>query len=87
VRQVTAIMGDINAASAEQTAGIEQVNVAVLQMDRVTQQNAALVEEAAAAAGSMHEEAQRLTRAVSVFRTGQGREYPAAPQRRALNAA
>jgi methyl-accepting chemotaxis protein len=72
IGQVTDIMGEITSASAEQTAGIEQVNVAVLQMDRVTQQNASLVEEAAGAAAAMHEEAQRLTQAVSVFRTGQG---------------
>jgi len=70
VRQVTDIMGEISAASAEQTAGIEQVGAAVLQMDRVTQQNAALVEEAAAAAGAMRDEAARLARAVGVFRTG-----------------
>ena len=53
VQRVTDIMGEIAAASAEQADGIEQVNRAVSQMDEVTQQNAALVEEAAAAAGSM----------------------------------
>ena len=52
VQRVTDIMGEIAAASAEQADGIEQVNRAVSQMDEVTQQNAALVEEAAAAAGS-----------------------------------
>jgi hypothetical protein len=61
-------MADIAAASQEQSAGIEQVNQAVMQMDRVTQQNAALVEEAAAAAESMREQASGLTRAVAVFR-------------------
>jgi methyl-accepting chemotaxis protein len=61
-------MGEISAASAEQSAGIEQVNQAVTQMDTVTQQNAALVEEAAAAAGSLEEQAQRLKEAVSTFR-------------------
>ena len=68
VRRVTDIMGEITAASAEQTAGIEQINEAVTQMDQVTQQNAALVEEAAAASASMQEQAGMLASAVSVFR-------------------
>ncbi|KQQ86887.1 methyl-accepting chemotaxis protein [Massilia sp. Leaf139] len=67
VRRVTDIMSEISAASAEQTAGIEQINEAIVQMDQVTQQNAALVEEAAAASASMQEQAANLTRAVSVF--------------------
>jgi methyl-accepting chemotaxis protein len=68
VQRVTDIMGEITSASVEQTAGIEQVNVAVTQMDQVTQQNAALVEEAAAAAEAMQEQARGLAEAVSVFR-------------------
>ena len=68
VRQVADIMQEITAASAEQSAGIEQVNQAVLQMDQVTQQNAALVEEAAAAAASLQDQAQTLTELVGVFR-------------------
>ncbi|CAG9167390.1 methyl-accepting chemotaxis protein [Cupriavidus respiraculi] len=68
VKRVTDIMGEISAASAEQSAGIEQVNQAVTQMDTVTQQNAALVEQAAAAAGSLEEQAQRLKAAVASFR-------------------
>ena len=68
VKRVTDIMGEISAASAEQSSGIEQVNQAVTQMDTVTQQNAALVEEAAAAAGSLEEQAQRLKEAVATFR-------------------
>jgi methyl-accepting chemotaxis protein-1 (serine sensor receptor) len=72
VQRVTDIMSEITAASTEQTAGIEQVNVAVVQMDQVTQQNAALVEEAAAAAEAMQDQAARLAQVVSVFRTGQG---------------
>ncbi|KWR74954.1 methyl-accepting chemotaxis protein [Cupriavidus sp. IDO] len=68
VKRVTDIMGEISAASSEQSAGIEQVNQAVTQMDSVTQQNAALVEQAAAAAGSLEEQAQRLKEAVSSFR-------------------
>jgi methyl-accepting chemotaxis protein len=68
VQRVTDIMGEITAASVEQTAGLEQVNVAVTQMDQVTQQNAALVEEAAAAADAMQDQARSLAEAVSVFR-------------------
>jgi methyl-accepting chemotaxis protein len=67
VRRVTDIMSEISAASVEQTAGIEQINEAITQMDQVTQQNAALVEQAAAASASMQEQAANLTRAVSVF--------------------
>lgn len=63
-------MADISAASQEQSSGIEQVNQAVVQMDETTQQNAALVEEASAAARSMEEQANLLAEAVSVFRTG-----------------
>jgi methyl-accepting chemotaxis protein-1 (serine sensor receptor) len=72
VQRVTDIMAEITAASAEQTSGIEQINVAVVQMDQVTQQNAALVEEAAAAAEAMQDEAARLAQVVSVFRTAPG---------------
>jgi len=74
VQRVTDIMGEIAAASAEQADGIEQVNRAVSQMDEVTQQNAALVEEAAAAAGSMQDQSADLTRAVSAFRLPGGAE-------------
>ncbi|TXI16807.1 MAG: HAMP domain-containing protein [Nitrosomonas sp.] len=68
VKRVTDIMNEISAASNEQSSGIEQVNQAVTQMDEVTQQNAALVEEAAAAAHSMDDQAQALIQAVSVFK-------------------
>lgn len=68
VRRVTDIMGEIAAASDEQSQGIEQVNQAVMQMDGVTQQNAALVEEAAAAAESLEEQVVALVEAVSIFR-------------------
>ena len=70
VQRVTDIMGEISAASGEQTKGIEQVTIAVSQMDHTTQQNAALVEEAAAAAGSMAEQAGQLKAAVAVFELG-----------------
>ncbi|EMH3216123.1 Tar ligand binding domain-containing protein, partial [Burkholderia multivorans] len=68
VQRVTDIMGEIAAASEEQSGGIDQVARAVAQMDEVTQQNAALVEEAAAAAQSLDEQAARLRDATSVFR-------------------
>jgi methyl-accepting chemotaxis protein len=68
IKQVSDIVGEITAASEEQSRGIEQVNQAVSQMDEVTQQNAALVEQAAAAAQSLEEQATKLTVAVSVFR-------------------
>ncbi|WP_256856766.1 methyl-accepting chemotaxis protein, partial [Variovorax sp. KK3] len=68
VKRVTDIIGEITAASHEQTLGIEQINQAITQMDQVTQQNAALVEEAAAAAASMQEQAGSLVQSVSVFR-------------------
>ncbi len=68
VKRVTDIMGEITAASQEQTSGIEQINQAITQMDQVTQQNAALVEEASAAAQSLQEQAGSLVQAVSVFK-------------------
>ncbi|WP_404418560.1 methyl-accepting chemotaxis protein [Marinospirillum sp.] len=68
VRRVTDLMGEISAASDEQSQGIEQVNQAVIQMDDVTQQNAALVEEAAAAAESLEEQSQSLSDSVSAFK-------------------
>ncbi|HEY9317248.1 MAG TPA: methyl-accepting chemotaxis protein, partial [Achromobacter sp.] len=79
VKRVTDIMGEISAASEEQSSGIDQVNRAVSQMDEVTQQNAALVEEAAAAAGSLQEQSQRLAEAVAVFKINAGEviEVPA----------
>ncbi|TFW22554.1 methyl-accepting chemotaxis protein [Duganella callida] len=70
IQRVTAIMAEISNASTEQTHGIEQVNMAITQMDQVTQQNAALVEQAAAAADAMQEQAARLASAVSIFKLG-----------------
>ena len=70
VKRVTDIMSEIAAASIEQSAGIEHVSQAITQMDEVTQQNAALVEQAAAAAESMEEQANGLTEAMSVFKLG-----------------
>jgi methyl-accepting chemotaxis protein len=68
VKRVTDIMAQIATASREQGGGIEQVNRAIAQMDQVTQQNAALVEEASAAAESLKGQAAQLTQAVTVFR-------------------
>ncbi|WP_420476582.1 methyl-accepting chemotaxis protein [Noviherbaspirillum sp. ST9] len=68
VKRVTDIMSEISVASKEQTDGIQQVNQAINQMDEVTQQNAALVEEAAAAASSLQEQASSLAHVVSVFK-------------------
>jgi methyl-accepting chemotaxis protein len=68
VRQVTHIMGEISVASREQSSGIEQVNRSIEQMDGMTQQNAALVEQAAAAASSLRDQSKKLTEAVAVFK-------------------
>ncbi len=68
IRRVTDIMGEISAASREQSAGVAQVGEAVTQMDQTTQQNAALVEEMAAAASSLNSQAGELVRAVAVFK-------------------
>ncbi len=70
VKRVADIIGEIAAASVEQSSGIDQVNSAVTQMDEVTQQNAALVEQAAAAAESLMEQAEEMNVAVSVFKLG-----------------
>ncbi|MBA5606993.1 Tar ligand binding domain-containing protein [Duganella sp. FT3S] len=80
VHQVSAIVADISSASREQSTGIEQINEAIIQMDNVTQQNAALVEQAAAAAGSMQEQADGLAQVVDIFKVGtDGRTRPLAP--------
>jgi methyl-accepting chemotaxis protein len=68
IKNVSDLIAEITAASDEQSAGIGLVNEAISQMDQVTQQNAALVEEAAAAAAALHEQAENLTHEVSVFR-------------------
>ncbi len=68
IARVTTVMSQIALASAEQSSGIEQVNAAIVQMDRVTQQNAALVEEAASASQALREQAQALSQLVGTFR-------------------
>jgi methyl-accepting chemotaxis protein len=70
VRRVTDIIGEITAASTEQSGGLGQIKTAVAQLDQMTQQNAALVEESAAAAGSLQQQALQLTRAVGTFKLG-----------------
>jgi methyl-accepting chemotaxis protein len=84
VQRVTDIMGEISLATQEQSTGIDQINMAVGQMDTVTQQNAALVEQAAAAAASLQEQAALLEEVVSVFRMDQAvvpRAQPMAARR------
>ncbi|MBI2725529.1 MAG: MCP four helix bundle domain-containing protein [Polaromonas sp.] len=72
IRRVTDLMGEISAASSEQSAGVAQVGEAVTQMDQATQQNAALVEEMAAAASSLNTQAQDLVGTVAAFKLAQG---------------
>ena len=70
IRRVADIMNEITVASQEQKLGIDQIHQAISQMDQVTQQNAAMVEEAAGASGALSERAETLARLVSVFRLG-----------------
>jgi methyl-accepting chemotaxis protein len=79
VQRVTDIMGEISAATREQSLGIEQVNQAIGQMDQVTQQNASLVEEAAAASETMRQQSAQLADAVSVFKLDVAAARQAAP--------
>ena len=83
IQEVATIMADISSASREQTTGIQQVGLAVSQMDQVTQQNAALVEQAAAAAESLEDQAHNLAQAVGHFkRPGNALPAPAASSSR-----
>ena len=83
-QQVADLVTDISNASREQSSGISQVTEAVGHMDEVTQQNAALVEEAAAAAESLEEQARSLVDAVAMFKLSEGRSL--APALRTLSA-
>jgi methyl-accepting chemotaxis protein len=87
IGRVTQIMTQISNASEEQSQGIAQVNDAITQMDQVTQQNAALVEEAAAAAESMQEQSAKLADVVSVFKLDAAYSAPALPRAPARAAA
>ena len=91
IAKVSGIMTEIADASEEQRIGIEQVNFAITQMDQVTQQNAALVEQAAAAAAAMQEQSAQLAQSVSVFKLSElqmrglpGAALPGRPGRRAV---
>jgi methyl-accepting chemotaxis protein len=86
IRRVTDIMGEISAASSEQSSGVGQVGEAITQMDQATQQNAALVEQSAAAADSLKTQAGQLVEAVAVFRLGADHAMPVASPRAASNA-
>ena len=77
IKRVTDIMGEISAASTEQSIGVAQVGEAVSQMDQATQQNATLVEESAAAAESLKGQAQQLVEAVAVFKLARGQQLMA----------
>jgi methyl-accepting chemotaxis protein len=77
VKRVTNIMSEIANASVEQSAGIEQVNLSIIEMDGMTQQNAALVEQAAAAFQSLQDQASELQRVVSIFKLAEGEEAAA----------
>jgi methyl-accepting chemotaxis protein len=79
IQRLSAMVGQISNASQEQASGVAQVGEAVTALDQVTQQNAALVEEMAAAAGSLSSQAQALVQAVAVFREGGGGARPALP--------
>nr|WP_315218618.1 methyl-accepting chemotaxis protein [uncultured Duganella sp.] len=85
VQRVTGIMGEITGASQEQAIGLDQIRAAIAQMDGLTQQNMALVEEASAAADSMHEHAQGLEIVVSVFKLNSLKQAPAEAPSRTLN--
>jgi methyl-accepting chemotaxis protein len=80
VKRVTDIMSEIANASQEQSAGIEQVNLSIIEMDSMTQQNAALVEEAAAAAQSLQDQASELAHVVSIFKLVEGEETQVKPK-------
>jgi methyl-accepting chemotaxis protein len=89
VQRVGDIIGEITAAASEQSAGIGQVNQSVGEIDRMTQQNAALVEESAAAAESLREQAARLSQVVQQFRLSAAmdhHQHAAAPAPQGLSA-
>ena len=87
INRVTDIMGEISAANREQTTGIEEINSAITQMDDVTRQNASLVEESAAAATSLQEQADTLARLVGTFKLGDQADAPAEGARNPLTGA
>jgi methyl-accepting chemotaxis protein len=86
IKRVTDIMGEISAASNEQSLGVSQIGEAITQMDQVTQQNAALVEEMAAAAGSLKSQAQELVQVVAVFKLSGSDSHSKVPRSTAVRA-
>src|SRR5258706_4773276 len=84
VQRVTDLIGEITSATLEQSSGIGQVNQAVTQLDQMTQQNAALVEQSGAAAESLREQANRLAQAVAVFKLAQGETRSAISQAQSI---
>jgi len=87
VKRVADLIGEITSATLEQDSGIGQVNAAVTQLDRMTQQNAALVEQSAAAAASLKQQAQRLAQAVAIFKIGRNEATQAIAQAKASSMA
>ncbi|MFZ6644834.1 methyl-accepting chemotaxis protein [Undibacterium sp. TJN25] len=83
VQRVTDVISEISSASNEQSTGIEQINLAITQMDEVTQQNAALVEEAAAASQSLQDQASNLVDVVSIFKLDAAHHHATSPTSRA----
>ena len=79
IQRVTDIVGEISSASVEQSEGVSQISQAIGDMERTTQQNAALVEQSSAAAESLKVQAAQMVEAVSVFRLDQGEHLPTAP--------
>jgi len=86
IRRVNDIMGEISAASTEQSQGVGQIGEAIQQMDQVTQQNAALVEEMAAAASSLKSQAQELVSTVAVFKLSSNASYDGTARQEAAHA-
>ncbi len=86
IKGVAAIVADIANASDEQATGIEQVNKALTQMDEVTQQNSALVEENAATAKTLEQQAEAMNERVAFFQFDEGDDYAAPPSRQAAPA-
>lgn len=78
VKQLSAIVADMAAAGGQQAAGLDQINIAVAQLDQVTQRNASLVQEAAAASRAMERDADAMTAQVAYFRLADGRARPSA---------
>jgi methyl-accepting chemotaxis protein len=87
VQRFTDIIGEISAATSEQAKGIDTVNQSVNHLDQMTQQNAALVEESAASAGSLKDQAARLAQAVAVFRIERGSSFGGSSEAKPVAAA